>query len=184
MNKKTSTFTLKSKTIIETRDSLSKTISSYWKTIETTNLMSKSAVKAGMRKYDLKELYNQITQYAEHRVKAKLLLNAINSGIKKFDAKNITKDHYYKIYTLNELNEQKVHLIILATKHTINPSVKAKVGKKNIGKDEVFTNAKVNALINEINIKIEALKADIEKFNSDAEIEIDGDYTFAKNFTA
>ena len=58
MNKKTSTtFTLKSKTIIETRDSLSKTITSYWKTIEATNLMSKSAVKAGMRKYDLKELY-------------------------------------------------------------------------------------------------------------------------------
>ena len=85
---------------------------------------------------------------------------------------------------MNELNEQKVHLIILATKHTINPSVKAKVGKKNIGKDEVFTNAKVNALINEINIKIEALKADIEKFNNDAEIEIDGDDSFAKNFTA
>lgn len=175
----------KSKDIINTRDNISKKISSYWKTIEATNLMSNKAVAAGMRKYDLKALYNEITQLAIHRVKSKLLLNAINSGIKKFSFNGIEKTHYYKIYMLNELQEQKVHMMIVNLKHTINPTIKSKAGKKGIGKNEVFTNAKTSAIINDLSIKIEALKADIQKFNDNAEIEIDlNDDTFSLNMAA
>lgn len=183
MNKNKTIFT--SKDIINTRDNISKKISSYWKTIEATNLMSNKAVAAGMRKYDLKELYNQITQLALHRVKSKLLLNAINSNIKDFSFKGIEKTHYYKIYMLNELQEQKVHMLIIQTKHTINPTTKSKAGKKGTGKNEVFTNAKAASIINNLSIKIEALKADIQKFNDTAKIEIDldGD-TFNTNIAA
>lgn len=183
MNKNTKTI-LKSKDIINTRDNISKKISSYWKTIEATNLMSNKAVSAGMRKYDLKELYNQITQLAINRVKAKLLLNAINSGIKTFSFNGIEKDHYYKIYMLNELQEQKVHMMIIMNKHTINPSAKAKAGKKGTGKNEVFTNAKTASIINNLSIKIEALKADIEKFNNDAEITLNDTDTFTTALAA
>lgn len=175
---------LNSTNIINTRDNLSKTISSYWKTIESTNLMSKKAVKEGYRKYDLKSLYNTITQMATNRVKAKLLINAINSGIKKFDFANIKSDHYYHIYMLNELNEQKTHLTIVKAKHTIDPATKAKAGKAGLGKDEVFTNAKCAQLIADLDIKIQALKADIETFNKQASIEIDKDDEFAKQFAA
>jgi len=171
MNKNKTTF--KSNDIINTRDNISKKISSYWKTIEATNLMSNKAVSSGMRKYDLKELYNQITQLAIHRVKSKLLLNAINSGIKSFTFNGIEKTHYYKIYMLNELQEQKVHMMIIQSKHTINPSAKAKAGKKGTGKNEIFSHAKAGSIINNLSIKIEALKADIKKFNDDATIDID-----------
>jgi len=182
MNK---SINLNSTNIINTRDNLSKKISSYWKTIESTNLMSKKAVKDGYRKYDLKSLYNQITQMAINRVKSKLLMNAINSGIKKFNFKDIKNDHYYRIYMLNELNEQKTHLTIVKTKHTIDPATKAKLSKKGISKDEVFTNAKCAQLIGDIDIKIQALKADIEEFNKNAkiELEIDDNETFTTEFT-
>lgn len=182
MNIKT---TFNSKDIINTRDNISKKISAYWKTIEATNLMSNKAVSAGMRKYDLKELYNQITQMAIHRVKSKLLLNAINSGITSFTFKDIEKTHYYKIYMLNELQEQKVHMMIIQSKHTINPTMKAKAGKKGTGKNEVFTNAKTGAIINNLSIKIEALKADIQKFNDNAKIDVNFENdTFSINIAA
>lgn len=173
---------LNSTNIINTRDNISKTISSYWKTIESTNLMSKKAVKEGYRKYDLKALYNTITQMAINRVKAKLLMNAINSGLKKFDFANMKDDHYYRIYMLNELNEQKTHLTIVKTKHTINPATKAKAGKAGTGKDEVFTDAKCAQLIADLDIKIQALKADIENYNKNATIEISSDDDIAKQF--
>jgi len=174
---------LNSTNIINTRDNLSKTISYYWKIIESTNLMSKKAVKEGYRKYDLKQLYNTITQMAMNRVKSKLLMNAINSGMKKFDFKNITKDHYYRIYMLNELNEQKVHLTCLKIKHTINPATKAQTGKAKLSKDEVFTNAKCAQLIADLDIKIQAIRAEIEEFNKNATIEIDNADPFATQFT-
>lgn len=175
---------LNSTNIINTRDNLSKTISSYWKTIESTNLMSKKAVKEGYRKYDLKALYNTITQMAINRVKTKLLMNAINSGLKKLDFSNMKNDHYYRIYMLNELNEQKTHLTIIRSKHTIDPATKSKAGKKGLGKDEVFTNAKCSQLIADLDIKIQALKADIEEFNKAATIEIDSTDDLAKQFAA
>lgn len=174
---------LNSTNIINTRDNLSKTISYYWKIIESTNLMSKKAVREGYRKYDLKQLYNSITQMAMNRVKSKLLMNAINSGVKKFDFKNITKDHYYRIYMLNELNEQKAHITCLKLKHTINPATKAQAGKAGLSKDEVFTNAKCAQLIADLDIKIQAIRADIEEFNKNATIEIDNTDPFATQFT-
>lgn len=166
---------LNATTLINNRDNLSKQISSYWKIIETTNLMSKSAISAGLRKYDLKALYNTITQQAINRVKTKLLINAMNSGITKYTFENMTKDHYYRIYMLNEYNEQKTHLTILKTKHTINPAAKAKVGKAGHGKNEVFTNAKCAQLIGDLDIKIQALKKDIEDFNKNATITVEDD---------
>ena len=112
-------------------------------------------------------------------------MNAINSGIKKFSFKDIKNDHYYRIYMLNELNEQKTHLTIVKTKHTINPATKAKLGKRGLSKDEVFTNAKCAQLIRDIDIRIQNLKAEIENSNKNAkiELEIDGNETFTTEFT-
>lgn len=161
---------INSKDIINTRDNLSKNISSYWKTIERMNLLSKKEAEK-FRTMDLKAMYNQITQMAINRVKSKLLLNAINSNIKDFDMKNIKDTHYYTIYMLNELNEQKTHLGLLLSKHCINPSAKAKAGKASV-KSEIFTHAKLTSLIAKIDTQIEVYKDKIDKFNSTASITV------------
>lgn len=182
MSKKS--MTLNTNNIITVRDNLSKTITSYWKIIERTNLMTIAEAKK-YRNYDLKMLYNKITQMADSRIKTKLLLNAINSNQKTFDFNDIENTHYYTIYKLNELNEQKVHLGIVLSKHTINPAAKAKAGNK-LNKSEVFTHAKLASMINKLDIQIEDLKAKIVKFNNDTEIEISNmdDSLFEKQIAA
>ena len=174
---------LNSTNLIETRDKLSKDISSYWKIIERMNLMTFADAKK-YRTYDLKSLYNTITQKANARIKSKLLLNAINSGQTTFDTKDYENSHYYTIYALNEFNEQKTHLGIIMSKHTINPAAKAKAGKKN-NKSEIFSYAKLNSMINKLDIKIEALKMKIIEFNKNAKITIStDDDTFMQEFSA
>lgn len=181
---KNKSIILNTTNIIDTRDKLSKTISSYWKIIERTNLMTFAEAKK-YRNYDLKALHNKITQMAKTRIKMKLMLNAINSGQTTFDMNNIENSHYYTIYALNELNEQKTHLGIILSKHTINPAAKAKAGKKN-NKSEIFNHAKLSSMINKLDIQIEDLKMKIINFNKDAKITIsnaDNDDSFIEMIT-
>lgn len=170
-NKKSMTLT--SKNIIKTRDEVSKAIMSNWKYIHKMNLLTKKEAKK-FRTMDLKGLYNQITQFAETRIKAKLLLNAINSGEKTIKFEDLKGSHYYNIYKLNELKEQRTQLDILKTKHCMNPAAKAKLGNKN-PKEEIFTNQKVSALIKDIDLEIIDLETKIADFNKNAVIEIDSD---------
>ena len=171
-NKKSINFT--SKDIIATRDNLCKTKTKYWRIIKSENVISNNAKKAGLGTgYDLKALYNQITQMSENLIKVKLMLNAINSGSTTFDYDEAKKTHYYNIYKACELKEMLAHWEEILKKHTLNPTAKAKAGKKGLGKTETFSSAKVTAIKKKLQLEINAIDKKIADFNDSATISID-----------
>ena len=104
-------------------------------------------------------------------IKIKLMLNAINNGIKKFDFEEAKKTHYYTIYAACEKKEQLAHWEEILKKSTINPATKAKAGIKGTGKIEIFTSAKIASIKKKLQLEINKLDADIAKFNDTAELE-------------
>ena len=65
----TKSIKLNSGNIINIRKSLCDKITKYWRTIRNENVMSNKAIKAKIGSgYDLKALYNEITQMAEKRI--------------------------------------------------------------------------------------------------------------------
>ena len=171
MTKKTTK--MNSKDIIIARKKLDKTITDYWHIIKTENVMSNKAVKAGVGSgYDLKELYNKITQMAETRIKLKLMLNAINNGVSSFNYEDEKKKHYYTIFAACEAKEAIAHWKDIIKK-TIDPKEKARKGVKGTGKREIFTSAKITQLINDIQLRINKYDADIETYNNKTNIEFD-----------
>jgi hypothetical protein len=56
---------------------------------------------------------------------------------------------------------------------TLDQKTKAQKGLKNIGKDEVFTSAKIAALIKDLNLKANKYDSDMEKFNNNTDIALD-----------
>lgn len=172
MNKNKS-MKLSSKDIIITRDNICKTKTKYWRIIRSENVMSKKAKAAGMGSgFDLNRLHNEILQMSETLIKIKLMLNAINNGITKFNYEDAKKTHYYTIYAACEKKEQLAHWEEILKKNTINPATKAKAGAKGTGKIETFTSAKIAAIKKKLTLEINKLDADIAKFNDSAELEI------------
>lgn len=159
---------IKSKNIITKRNSLNKDITKYWSIIRQENIISKAATKAKLGSgFDLKALYNMITQLGEQRIKVKLYLQAINMGYTKFsEFKENT--NYETIYTLNEKKEQYVQLGMIKV---INPQFKSQKGKA-IKITETFTKQKIDMLKNTLQLEINALEKKIEDFNNDTELEI------------
>lgn len=175
------TTKMNSKDIIIARKKLDENITKYWHIIKTENVMSNKAVKMGIGSgFDLKELYNKITQMAETRIKLKLMLNAINNGISSFNYEEEKKKHYYTIFAACEEKEKVSHWKDIIKK-TIDPKEKARKGMKGIGKREIFSSAKITSLINTIQLNINNLDAKIEDYNNKTSIdfntEIDKDIT-------
>ena len=167
--------TMNSKDIIIARKKLDETITKYWHIIKTENVMSKKAVQMGIGSgFDLKELYNQITQMSETRIKLKLMLNAINNGTFKFDYEEEKKKHYYTIFAASEEKEKIAHWKDIIKK-TIDPKEKARKGRKGTGKREIFSSAKITSLINTIQLNVNKLDAKIEEYNNKTSIDIGGD---------
>lgn len=167
---------LTSKDIIAQRDNICKTKTKYWRIIKAENVMTKKAKAAGMGSgFDLKALHNQILQMSDKLVKIKLMLNAINNGITKFNFEEAKKTHYYTIYLACEKKEQLAQWDEILTKHTINPATKAKAGVKGTGKIEIFTSAKIASIKKNLQLEINKLDADIAKFNDNTTLEITDD---------
>lgn len=167
--------TMNSKDIIIARKKLDETITKYWHIIKTENVMSNKAVQMGIGSgLDLKELYNQITQMSETRIKLKLMLNAINNGTFKFDYEEEKKKHYYTIFAASEEKEKIAHWKDIIKK-TIDPKEKARKGMKGTGKREIFSSAKITSLINTIQLNVNKLDAKIEEYNNKTSIDIGGD---------
>lgn len=167
----TKTTKMNSKDIIIARKKLDETITKYWHIIKTENVMPTKAVKAGIGSgLDLKELYNQITQMAETRIKLKLMLNAINNGISSFNYEDEKKKHYYTIFAACEEKEKIAHWKDIIKK-TIDPKEKARKGLKGTGKREIFTSAKITSLINSIQLTINNLDTKIEEYNNKTSID-------------
>ncbi len=164
-----------SKNIIIARKKLDETITKYWHIIKTENVMSNKAIKARVGSgFDLKELYNKITQMANTRIKLKLMLNAINNGITTFDYEEEKKKHYYTIFAACEEKEKLAHWKDIIKK-TIDPKEKARKGIKGTGKRETFTSAKISSLISNLQLSINNLDAKIAKYNDETSIEFKSD---------
>ena len=141
----------------------------YWKIIRTTNLLSKKEIANGFRTHDLKTLYNEIIQMAEKLVLIKGMLFYLNMGITTFDKEAFKKTNNYSIFEACEMKEIIAQLKMIPT---LDPKTKSQKGLKAIGKDEVFTSAKIAALIKDLQLKANKFDAAMDKFNSETEIDI------------
>lgn len=148
---------------IENRDKLSNEISKYWNIISKQNVLPKML----KRTHDLKKLYTEINNLADQRALVKLKLIAINMGYKKFSDMP-TELNQYDVFKLCELNEIKVKLQRIPV---LNPTLKAKKGKKALNKSEELTSNWIKARIQEIDIKIIKLQEKLTKFNEEAEFD-------------
>jgi hypothetical protein len=154
---------MKANKFIEKRDKISSDISKYWNIIHVENVVNKNY----QRTYDLKEIYTQIQSLAEERIIVKLKLLCINLGLKKFS--DLPENcNQLDVFRLCELQEMKVRLGQIKT---LNPALVAKKGKKDLNKTQVLTAHWVKARINELDLKIIALKEKIAAFNEDTEFD-------------
>ena len=167
---------LNSGNIINMRKSIDEKKKQYWKYITSQNCLSKKEIKAGYRTHDLKALYNEIVQMSDKLVYIKGMLFYLNMGITTFNKEEFKKTNNYSIFMACELKEQIAKLKMIPT---LNEKTKASKSLKNIGKEEVFTSAKIAALIKDLQLKANKFDAAMEKFNTDTEIEIpdSGDFS-------
>lgn len=144
---------------------LSNTITKYWNIIKAENVIS----KGDKRNFDLKVLLTKIQEMAEERILMKLYLQCINMGYKKFS--ELPKDNnYLTIFTLSEKNEQMFHLGHI---RTIDPKLKRAKGKKALATTEELTSAYINTLKKKLQLEINKLSKDLDKFNEEAELDIE-----------
>lgn len=166
---------LNSKDIIIAREKCDKMITKYWGIITSENVMSKKAKDAGLGSgFDLKQLYNQILQMSQQRIKLKMMLNMINNGITKFDKIDDTVNNY-TIFAAGEAKELKAKWQIILKSHTLNPIAKAKKTKSATSKIETFSKEKINSILAKIQLDINKYNAALQKFNDETTLEIDSD---------
>jgi len=172
MDKKKS-IELNSAKIINIRKDLDTNINKYWHILRAENIMAKKAISAGIGSgYDLKSLYNEITQMSNKRIMIKGMLMNLNMGITTFNYENFKKTNNYSIFAAGECKEMIAQLKMIPT---INPTEKATKGKKNISKSETFTSAKIASLLKDIQLKSNMYDADLKKFNDNTNLTISDD---------
>lgn len=165
----TKSIKLNSGKIINIRKEIDAKKKKYWGIIRTTNLLSNKEIKNGFRTHDLKELYNEITQMADKLVLIKGMLFYLNMGSTTFDIEAFKKTNNYSIFMACETKEIIAQLKMIPT---LDPKTKSQKGLKAIGKNEVFTSAKIAALIKDLQLKANKYDAAMEKFNNETEIDI------------
>ena len=109
------TIKLNSGNIIIIRKNLDRKINDYWRIIRSENVMSKKAKKAGLgSNYDLKALYNEITQMANKRIMIKGMLQYLNMGITMFDIEAFKKTNNYldKLSKIETFTSAKIASLI------------------------------------------------------------------------
>lgn len=165
----TKSIKMNSGKIIAIRKDIDAKKKKYWNIIRKTNLLSKTELKNGFRTHDLKSLYNEISQMAEKLVLIKGMLFYLNMGITTFNEADFKKTNNYSIFQACEMKEMIAQLKMIPT---IDPKTKSQKGLKNMNKDEVFTSAKIAALIKDLELKANKFDANMEKFNNETEIDI------------
>ena len=166
----TKSIKLNSGKIINMRKDIDAKKKKYWSYIKSENLMSKKEIKAGLRTHDLKALYNEITQMAEKLVYIKGMLFYLNMGTTTFDKEAFKKTNNYSIFMACEMKEAIAQLKMIPT---LDQKTKAQKGLKAMNKEEVFTSAKIAALIKDLQLKANKFDTNMENFNSSTEITID-----------
>lgn len=141
--------------------------------IRDENVISKKAKAAGQGSgLDLKSLYNTIQQLRAKRIMLKGMIQYLNMGMTTFSYEDFKKTNYYAIFSACEAKED---ITLLKMIKTLNPQLKAQKGKKNIGSVETFSKEKIAQLIHDQQLEANKFDAMLEKFNTDATIEISGD---------
>lgn len=141
--------------------------------IRDENVMSKKAKAAGQGSgLDLKSLYNTIQQLRAKRIMLKGMIQYLNMGMTTFSYEDFKKTNYYAIFSACEAKED---ITLLKMIKTLNPQLKAQKGKKNIGSVETFSKEKIAQLIHDQQLEANKFDAMLEKFNTDAAIEVSGD---------
>ena len=141
--------------------------------IRDENVMSKKAKAAGQGSgLDLKSLYNTIQQLRAKRIMLKGMIQYLNMGMTTFSYEDFKKTNYYAIFSACEAKED---ITLLKLIKTLNPQLKAQKGKKNIGSVETFSKEKIAQLIHDQQLEANKFDAMLEKFNTDATIEISDD---------
>ena len=116
---------------------------------------------------------------SEKLVYIKGTLAAINNGETTFDKEAFKKTNNYNIFMATEYNEAIAQLKMVPT---IDPATKSKKGgAAKMGKNEVFTSAKIASLIKELELKALNCKNNMEEFNSKTEIDISSISDMFKN---
>lgn len=170
--------------IISIRKNLDNTIIKYWKIIRSENVISKKAESKGLYSgYNLKALYNEITQMSEKRILIKGILQCLNNGITTFDFNSFKKTNNYSIFAASEAKEIIAQLKMIKT---LDPSTKAKKGLKVLPKKETFSSAKIASLIAEQQRLVNKYDANLTKFNDNTSIELSADISdkFTKDIAA
>lgn len=167
MNKKTIKF--KAADLINIRKSIDAEITKSWHTIRQENVMSSKETKLGLGSgKDLKALYNRITQLQQKRIKVKALIMYLNLGQTTFDIEEFKKTNNYNIFAACEAKEAIAQLKMIPT---LDPTAKAKKAKSVASKKETFTSAKIASLLKNIQLEANKYDAEMEKFNTNTEIE-------------
>lgn len=166
----TKSIKLNSGKIIAMRDDINAKKKKYWSYIKAENLLSKKEIKAGLRTHDLKSLYNEITQMADKLIYIKGMLFYLNMGITTFNMEEFKKTNNYSIFAACEAKEAICQLKMIPT---LDQKTKAQKGLKNIGKDEVFTSAKIASLIKTLQLQANKYDTNMENFNNNTELSID-----------
>ena len=165
----TKSIKLNSGNIISIRKNIDAKKKKYWNIIRTTNLLSKKEIKNGFRTHDLKALYNEIIQMSEKLVYIKGMLFYLNMGETSFDKEKFKKTNNYNIFMACEAKEAIAQLKMVPV---LDPKTKSQKGLKALNKDEVFTSAKIAALIKDLQLNANKYDAEMEKFNANTEIDL------------
>ena len=107
----------------------------------------------------------------EELVILKLRIQCANMGMK---FKDLPKDaNIINIYKLSALNEFYVKLGEMAKEHTINPVLKAKKGKRNLGITEELTRTYFRNMQNGCLLTLNSLRKAIADFNDNTNLSDD-----------
>lgn len=164
---KSITTNIKPNILITKRDKLTDEISRYWRIIKTENVIKKGF----KRNYDLKALLVTIRAMYDELLIVKLRIQCANMGMK---FKDLPKDaNIINIYKLSFLNEYYVKLGKLIEKHTINPVLKAKKGKRALTITEELTRSYLRGKQNECTLNLNELRKAIADFNDNTDLSDD-----------
>lgn len=153
--------------LITKRDSLTSEISRYWRIIATENVIKKGC----KRNYDLKALLTRIRALYDELLIVKLRIQCANMRMKFKDLPS--NANIINIYKLSSLNEYYVKLDEMMKKHTINPVLKAKKGKKALSISEELTRSYLRRKQNECTLTLNELRKAIADFNDNTDLSDD-----------
>lgn len=156
---------IKCNKLIEERDQLTVQIAKMWDIIATENVIRKGCV----RNYDMKMTLIHIKHLYDKVINVKLQIQCANMGIKLKDLPE--NANIINIYRLTAYNNYIVKVDEMMKKHTINPLVKIKKGKRKLAVTEELTYSYLEREKNRYTLLANKIRKEIEDFNNNTEID-------------